>query len=153
MDQQTQILIGIIALVVVIGVAALIIYGRKSTKSVGRRKFGGQQVAAQQQPAAGCSCGRNVQPCPPSSGPGCVPAYVHEPNPMPAAIYDVALDDCCNDGRLTRSEVQEIVKMVNAQNAADRSAALAERLEGIARARLQTPQAPSPPAPSDVPRA
>jgi hypothetical protein len=120
MDPLTQqLILAAVGGAVILAVVAWVYSSIKGARIAARRRYNGGprivQTESRREPQSTCSCGRDPNDCncPPHEGRKCVPARVRVPDPTPVAIYGVSDDECCNDGRITRSQLQLIADRAN----------------------------------------
>ena len=151
MDQQTQIVLIVVGVVVLLSVLGVVWYSVRQINKLAQRRFNAiAPIPAPERPRrdSECGCGRDPYDCqcPPHERRRCVPARVTQADPTPVAIYGVRDDDdCCNDGtrRLNRRQVQAMVDRANALALEREQAELDELLLDL---RRETPSRTQPKA-------
>ena len=121
MDQQSQIVLIVVGVVVLLSVLGVVWYSVRQINKLAKRRFTTPMpVQSERRRESDCDCGRDPYDCqcPPHERRRCVPARVTKPDPTPVAIYGVRDDDdCCHDGTrsLSRRQVQLLVDRANAR--------------------------------------
>lgn len=135
MDQQTQIILGVIGVIALLMIIGTVWFFRNQADRLAHRKFMRGQATAAVVPQSGYGYGMGMNgtngscPCPPATGPHCVPAMVPGRDDIPVAIYGVSRDGCCSGSNgMTQEQLQTLVNAINAQRERENTNKLFEML-------------------------